>query len=163
MYGVSPMKKLVIGTALLVTALPFTFDGVTPTVSKAQAVIGRPLTPGSIAGVHRRAMRRTYGVGANLRYHPVARRAAVAAAATGAGYYGAGYGGWSGGWGGWGWNRPLFASAVGVGGPGAGVGGPGVGMGGTGFLGCYPAFNETGWYTFCPDVGLAIRTGQIHQ
>jgi len=104
------MKKLVIGTALLITALPFTFDGVTPTISKAQAVIGRPLTPGSIAGVHRRAMRRTYGVGANLGYHPVARRAAIAAAATGAGYYGAGYGGWGGGWG---WNRPLFASAVG--------------------------------------------------
>ena len=112
------MKKLLITTAVLCTALPFTFDGVTPTVSKAEAVIGRPLTPGSIAGVHRRAMRRTYGVGANLRYHPVARRAAIAAAATGAGYYGAGYGGWGGGWGwnrplfasaGWGWNRPLFA------------------------------------------------------
>jgi hypothetical protein len=112
------MKKLLITTAVLCTALPFTFDGVTPTVSKAEAVIGRPLTPGSIAGVHRRAMRRTYGVGANLRYHPVARRAAIAVAATGAGYYGAGYGGWGGGWGwnrplfasaGWGWNRPLFA------------------------------------------------------
>jgi hypothetical protein len=102
------MKKVLIATAALCTALPFTFDGVTPTVSKAQAVIGRPLTPGSIAGVHRRAMRRTHGVGANLGYHPVARRAALAAAATGAGYYGAGYGGWGGGWG---WNRPLFASA----------------------------------------------------
>jgi len=104
------MKKLLIATAALCTALPFTFDGVTPTVSKAQAVIGRPLTPGSIAGVHRRAMRRTYGVGANIGYHPVARRAAIAAAATGAGYYGAGYGGRplfaSAGWG---WNRPLFA------------------------------------------------------
>ena len=54
------MKKLLIGTALLVTALPFTFDGVTPTVSKAHAVLGRPLTPMSVAGVHRRAMRRTY-------------------------------------------------------------------------------------------------------
>src|SRR5215475_14333427 len=84
-------------------------------MDSAAAVIGRPLTPMSVAGVHRRAMRRTYGVGANLGYHPVARRAAVAAAATGAGYYGAGYGGWGGGWGGWGWNRPLFASAVGVG------------------------------------------------
>ena len=108
------MKKLLIGTALLVTALPFTFDGVTPTVSKAHAVIGRALTPGSVAGVHRRAMRRTDGVGANVGYHPVARAAAVGAvaagaAAAGAGYYGAGYGGWGGGWGGWGWNRPLFA------------------------------------------------------
>jgi hypothetical protein len=103
------MKKLLIGTALLFTALPFTFDGVTPTVSKAQARIGHPLTPMSVAGVHRRAMRRTYGVGANLGYHPVARAALYGAAATGAGYYGAGYGGWGGGWGGWGWNRPLYS------------------------------------------------------
>jgi hypothetical protein len=106
------MKKLLITTAVLFTALPFTFDGVTPTVSKAQAVIGRPLTPMSVAGVHRRAMRRTYGVGANLGYHPVARAAVYGAAATGAGYYGAGYGGWGGGWGGWGWNRPLYSSAA---------------------------------------------------
>jgi hypothetical protein len=56
------MKKLLIGT-LLFTALPFTFDGVTPTVSRAHAIIGRPLTPFSVAGVHRRAMRRTYGLG----------------------------------------------------------------------------------------------------
>ena len=55
--------KLLITTALLFTALPFTFDGVTPTVSKAHAIIGRPLTPFSVAGVHRRAMRRTYGLG----------------------------------------------------------------------------------------------------
>jgi len=85
------MKKLLIGTALLFTALPFSFDDVTPTVSKAYAEIGRPLTPMSVAGVHRRAMRRTYGVGANLGYHPVARAALYGAAATGAGYYGAGY------------------------------------------------------------------------
>jgi hypothetical protein len=32
------MKKLLIGTALLFAVLPFTFDGVTPAVSKAQAV-----------------------------------------------------------------------------------------------------------------------------
>jgi hypothetical protein len=88
------MKKLLIGTAMVFAALPFTFDGVTPTVSKAHAVIGRPLTPFSAAGVHRRAMRRTYGVGANLGYHPVARAALYGAAATGAGYYGAGYGGY---------------------------------------------------------------------
>ena len=106
------MKKLLIGTALLFTALPFTFDDVMPTVSKAHAIIGRPLTPGSVAGVHRRAMRRTYGVGANLGRHPVARAAAVGAVAAGAGYYGAGYGGWGGGWGGWGWNRPLYTSAT---------------------------------------------------
>jgi len=53
---------------MLFAALPFTFDGVTPTVSKAHAIIGRPLTPFSVAGVHRRAVRRTYGIGANRGY-----------------------------------------------------------------------------------------------
>src|SRR6516225_9326468 len=134
------MKKLLIATAALCTALPFTFDGVTPTVSKAQAVIGRPLTPGSIAGVHRRAMRRTYGVGANLGYHPVARRAAIAAAATGAGYYGAGYGGWGGGWGGWGGGYSGLYSYAGA---TPGMGGYGFGLGAAG---CYPTFDySTGW------------------
>jgi hypothetical protein len=66
--GEKPMKKLFIATTMLFTALPFTFDGVTPTVSKAHAIIGRPLTPFSVAGVHRRAVRRTYGIGANLGY-----------------------------------------------------------------------------------------------
>jgi len=77
-------------------------------LNRAAALIGHPLTPMSVAGVHRRAMRRTYGVGANLGYgagyggwggygyHPVARAALYGAAATGAGYYGAGYGGWGG-------------------------------------------------------------------
>ena len=34
--------------------------GLSLSVDKAQAVIGRPLTPGSVAGVHRRAERRAY-------------------------------------------------------------------------------------------------------
>ena len=162
------MKKLLIATAALCTALPFTFDGVTPTVSKAHAVIGRPLTPGSVAGVHRRAMRRTYGVGANLGRHPVARAAAVGAVAAGAAATGTGWG-W-GGWGfnrplfasaGWGWNRPLFASTVRVGGPSVGMGG-GVGMMGAAF--CYPTFDySTGWNAFCPGTGFAFGTGQTHQ
>ena len=114
------MKKLLIGTALILTALPFTFDGVTPTISKAHAIIGRPLTPLSVAGMHRRAVRRTFGVGANLGYrgyyhrnfgpyayhrvgygyHPVARAAVYGAAAYGTG------------WGGWGWRRPLYGYAA---------------------------------------------------
>ena len=159
------MKKLLIGAAVLFTALPFTSDGVTPTVSKAHAIIGRPLTPLSVAGVHRRAMRRTYGVGANLGYHPVARAAAVGAvaagaAAAGAGYYGAGYGGWGGGWGGWGWNRPLYANAP------LGMGGTEVGSGvfGLGAAGCYPTFDySTGWNPFCPGSGFVFRTGASHQ
>jgi hypothetical protein len=106
------MKKL-LSTALILTALPFTLDGVTPAVSKAHAIVGRPLTPMSVAGVHRRAVRRTFGVGANLGYrgyyhrnfgpyaynrwgygyHPVAR-----AAVYGAGWRRS-------------WNRPLYAYA----------------------------------------------------
>src|SRR6516164_7782042 len=127
------MKKPLIATALLFTALPFTFDGVTPAVSKAHAIIGRPGTPMSFAGVHRRAVRRTFGVGANLGYRgfyhrhygasayhrPFIRRPVLAAAAVGASGWG-GWGGaapgWGGGWGGRGWNRPLFSATVGWGG-----------------------------------------------
>ena len=122
------MKNLLIGTAMLFTALPFTFDGVTPTVSKAHAIIGRPLTPFSVAGVHRRAMRRTYGVGANLGYHPVARAAAYGAVAAGAGYYGARYGGWGG------WGYPSYGYGYGT-----GYSYPSYGYGyGTGYS--YPAY-----------------------
>src|SRR5262249_55991334 len=81
-HGGGLMKKVLITTALLFTALPFTFDGVTPTVSKADARIGRPLTPLSVAGVHRRVVRRTFGVRANLAYpalHPPARAPALPA------------------------------------------------------------------------------------
>jgi hypothetical protein len=88
----------------------------------------------SVAGVHRRAVRRNYGVGANIGYHPVARAAVYGAAATGAGYYGAGYGGW-------GWNRPLYASAaLGTGGYGSGIG-----------YGCDTVYDEmTGWnHLYC--------------
>jgi hypothetical protein len=158
------MKKILIGTALLLTALPFTFDGVTPTVSKALAVIGRPLTPGSFAGVHRRAMRRTYGVGANLGYHPVARAAAVGAAAAGAGYYGAGYGGGygdgappygAGYGGGYGYGAPLYDYA----GAAPGWGG-GWGWGGAWGGWCYPTFDySTGWNEFCPGYGFVFGTG----
>ena len=90
------MKKVLIATAVLFTALPFNFDGVTPTVSKAHAIIGRPLTPFSVAGVHRRAVRRTYGIGANLGYSGYYHRNfgpyAYNRFGYGAGYYGAGYG-----------------------------------------------------------------------
>ena len=78
----------------------------------ANARIGHPLTPMSVAGVHRRAMRRTFGVAANLGYHPVARAAAVGAVAAGAAATGAG---WGGGFGGWGWNSPLYSAAPGWG------------------------------------------------
>jgi hypothetical protein len=94
-------------------------------MDRAAARIGHPLTPMSVAGVHRRAMRR------HVAFHrPFIRRPVVAAAAVGTGW-GGGWGGWGwnrplyscsgpfcgGGWGGgWGWNRPLFSASVGWGG-----------------------------------------------
>ena len=103
----------------------------------------------SVAGVHRRAMRR------NVAFHrPFIRRPVLAAAAVGATATG-----WGGGWGGWGWNRPLFASAVGVGGTDVGMGG-----GGMGAFGCYPTFDySTGWNQFCLGRGFLWGTGQTHQ
>ena len=142
----------IVGTgvaALFLTALPLSFDGVTPTVSKAHAVIGRPFTPLSIAGVHRRAMRRTYGVGANLGYRGYGYHPYYGAAAYGAGWNGGwgfnrplygfagtapvgwndrplyGFAGTAPGWGwngGWGVNRPLYASAIAAPGWGRGWG-----------------------------------------
>ena len=86
------MKKLsvlgIIGGAALLTAVPLSLQwsqqSVTLSVDTADARIGRPLTPLSVAGVHRRAYRR-------------AARAAVyggaaAAAGYGLGSYYAGYG-----------------------------------------------------------------------
>ena len=82
-------------------------------LDSAAARIGHPLTPMSVAGVHRRAMRRTYAVGANLGYHPVARAAAYGAAAAGAGYYGAG--GWGGYGYGTGYSYPSYSYGYGTG------------------------------------------------
>ncbi|MGN6748005.1 MAG: hypothetical protein ACTHJS_05355 [Xanthobacteraceae bacterium] len=120
------MKKLLIATAMLCTALPVSFDGITPTVSKAHAIIGRPLTPMSVAGVHRRAVRRTFGVGANLGYRGVYHRnfgPYAYGSGWGGGWGGSGWNrpivgttvGWGGGWGGWGWNRPFYGTTVGWG------------------------------------------------
>ena len=78
------MKKMsVIGATLLgaavLCAAPLSLNlfqdkGTSLSVDKAQARIGHPLTPGSIAGVHRRVERRAYRRG----YY-------------GGGYYGGGY------------------------------------------------------------------------
>ena len=64
------MKKIsVIGATLLGAAVlcaapislhQFQDKGMSLSVDKAQARIGRPLTPGSVAGVHRRYERRAY-------------------------------------------------------------------------------------------------------
>ena len=83
------MKKLgLLGAALtaaFMVALPVSLNwsstaGPTLSLDRAEARIGRPLTPGSVAGVHRRVERRTYRRGV---YY-----GAGAAAAYGAYYYG---------------------------------------------------------------------------
>ena len=52
-------------TAAMLCAAPMSLHqsqnkGLSLSVDKAKARIGRPLTPGSVAGVHRRHVRRTY-------------------------------------------------------------------------------------------------------
>ena len=90
-------------------------------------------------------MRRTYGVGANLGYHPVARAAVAGAAVAGAAT------GWGGGWGGWGGGYGGLYSYAGA---APGMGGYGFGLGGA-F--CYPTFDySTGWNQFCPGYGFAF-------
>ena len=117
------MKKVLIATAVLFTALPFNFDGVTPTVSKAHAIIGRPLTPFSVAGVHRRAVRRTYGIGANLGYSGYYHRNFGPYAYNRFGYGAGYYGGWGGGYGyGTGYSYPAYGYGTGYGYPAYGYG-----------------------------------------
>ena len=135
------MRKLM----LLAAAAALSYVPVTFTVSDAQARVGRPLTPFSVAGVHRRHMRRAYGVGWRAGGVP------PAAAFPGCGYgyncYSPGYaGGWGApGYGGWG-------SGFGVQ-PGLGWGGPGLGTWGSGFgFGGGPGFG--GWGS-----GFGVRPG----
>ena len=83
------MKKIsVIGATLVAAAVlcaaPISLHqsrdkGLSLSVDKAQARIGRPLTPGSVAGVHRRYERRAY-------------RGGYYGGGYGRGYYGGGYG-----------------------------------------------------------------------
>jgi len=60
------VKTAIIGAAAaLLCALPYSLErsdktGVTLACSSAQARVGRPLTPGSVAGVARRSSRRAY-------------------------------------------------------------------------------------------------------
>src|SRR5215510_4028745 len=96
--------KAVIATSAVACATLFSFSwseqrGVSLSVEDAQARVGRPLTPVSVAGVARRQDRRAaYGYGAGV---GLAGAAAVGAATspwgwggnryyTGAGYYGGG-------------------------------------------------------------------------
>ena len=56
----NPLRSVAMGLGLIAAAL--VVDGLLPIgliVGEAQAVIGRPMTPGSVAGVARRTTRRT--------------------------------------------------------------------------------------------------------
>jgi hypothetical protein len=81
-------RSTVLGTifgALALCATPASLHllpaGASVSIDKAEARIGRPLTPMSVAGVNRRVHRRAY-------YGAAAGAAAVGAAAAGAYYYG---------------------------------------------------------------------------
>ena len=68
--------------------------GVSLSVEEAQARVGRPLTPVSVAGVARRQNRRAaygYGVGAGVVGAAAVATAGVVAGATSPGYYGGGW------------------------------------------------------------------------
>ena len=77
MKKMSVIAATLLGAAVL-CAVPISLHNGSLSVDKARAVIGRPLTPGSVAGVNRRMHRRAY------------RR----------GYYGGGYDGYA--------HRPLY-------------------------------------------------------
>jgi hypothetical protein len=52
------MRKIIIGTAIAVSALGFIPGEPGALVAPAEAIVGRPLTPVSVAGVARRTTRR---------------------------------------------------------------------------------------------------------
>ena len=122
------MKKgTILGTivgAALLTAAPFSLQWSQKTVAlsldSADARIGRPLTPLSVAGVHRRAYRRAvygaaaYGVGS---YYGAS---GYGYGSYASGYPGYGYGSYASGYPGYGY-RSLYATAAGY--PGYGHGG----------------------------------------
>jgi len=120
------MKKLsmlgIVAGAALLTATPLSLQWsqtkVALSVDSADARIGRPLTPLSVAGVHRRAYRRAY-------------RSAVYGGIAGYGlgsYYGSGY--------------PAYSYSSGYGYPAYGYGSYSYGSYGYG----YPAFGGYGGY-----------------
>jgi hypothetical protein len=122
-----PMKQVrraALAASTLACAALFSFGwseqgGVSLSVEAAQARVGRPLTPMSVAGVHRRQMRRAgYGYG----YGAAAVGAGLAAGAVGTAAVAAATSPW--GWGGredYGAGDPC-ATGVGCAGPNVGAG-----------------------------------------
>jgi len=118
-------KEIILGTivgAALLTAAPFSLQWsqktVTLSLDSAAARIGRPLTPLSVAGVHRRAYRRAvygtaaYGVGS---YYGASGYPGYSYGTYGSyGYPAYGYGSYASGYPGYGY-RSLYAYAPGYG------------------------------------------------
>ncbi len=64
MVKMSKKIALICATALMLSVMPYSIEaskttGITVAADQAHARIGRPLTPGSVAGVARRTTRRT--------------------------------------------------------------------------------------------------------
>jgi hypothetical protein len=104
--GGATMKKLsvlgIVGGAALLAAVPlspkFSQQNVTLSLDSAEARIGRPLTPLSVAGVHRRAYRRAaYGgvAAAAVGYGVGSYYSGYSYPAYSNSYYGTGYGSYS--------------------------------------------------------------------
>lgn len=71
---ISRKIKLACAIATTLSAMPFSIDasktsGLTIAADQAHAVIGRPLTPGSVAGVARRTARRHHYYGHHYGHH----------------------------------------------------------------------------------------------
>jgi len=87
------MNRIVLGFRLIMTFFAFLILGLildfplidTPIkfpVKEAQAVVGRPATPGSVAGVRRRTRRRTWAIGTRMYTLPAGYTTAVVAGTT---------------------------------------------------------------------------------
>src|SRR5215475_12813670 len=87
------VSKSVIAAAAFACSAIFSFGwseqvGISLSVESAQARVGRPATPASVAGVARRQTRRAYGVGAAGAAAVGAAVVGTAAAAAATNYYG---------------------------------------------------------------------------
>jgi hypothetical protein len=76
MIKMSKRITLVCAIATMLSVMPFSIEaskttGLTVAADQAQAVIGRPLTPGSVAGVARRTARRHHYYGHHYGHHCV--------------------------------------------------------------------------------------------
>ncbi|MET3994758.1 hypothetical protein ABIB94_008721 [Bradyrhizobium sp. JR7.2] len=154
------LTKLAIAGSTVACAALFSFSwseqhGVSLSMESAQARVGRPLTPMSVAGVARRQNRRAaYGYGAGVVGAGVAGAAAVGTAAAVAATSPN-----------WGWGGSPYDTGVdnyGVTGVSPARGGPSYGGGALGANAYYPAStagDSSGWYI--TPAGMACTSGTL--